>query len=65
MSKNEDLIMSLKAILFGCEKFLEDKNTCVFVSGGCNNTKRECISFDEAKTHVNDLIEKLKNEAEP
>lgn len=64
MSKNEDLILSLKAVLFGCEKFMEDKNTCVFVRGGRGKLRRECISFEEAKTNVNDLIEKLKSEEE-
>lgn len=65
MSKNEDLIISLEAVLFCCEKFLEDENTCVFVRGGRGKNRRECISLDEAKTNVEDLIEKLKNEAEP
>ena len=64
MNKNEDLILSLEAVLFGCEKFLEDKNICVFVKGGRNKRIRKCISFDEAKTNVIDLMEKLKSEAE-
>lgn len=61
MGKNDELILSLKAVLYGCAKYHDNTGGGLFFTSGCN-LKKKSIVYDDAMANVIDLIEKLKSE---
>lgn len=59
MSKNDELILSLEAVLYGCCLFLRKtvEEKAYYSSDGM-------IKYEDALSNVIDLMEKLKSEVE-